>query len=166
MIIRATLIVSAVLASVGAHAALQGRDLNGSPGSFEAYYDTDLNITWLADANYAQTSGYDADGWMSWPDANAWAASLAFTDGVNTYDNWRLPTTLRPDNTCSGRGVGASGFGCTGSEMGHLFTSNWEAPLVNPFYPVQIQIWRNLAIFRSSALTGPARNTGRHMASR
>jgi hypothetical protein len=25
-----------------AHAALEGRDLNGSIGSFEAYYDTDL----------------------------------------------------------------------------------------------------------------------------
>jgi hypothetical protein len=28
-------------------------------------YDTDLNVTWLADANYAQTSGYDADGFMT-----------------------------------------------------------------------------------------------------
>jgi len=28
-------------------------------------YDTDLNITWLQDANYAMTSGYDADGRMT-----------------------------------------------------------------------------------------------------
>ena len=25
-------------------------------------YDDVLNVTWLQDANYAQTSGYDADG--------------------------------------------------------------------------------------------------------
>ena len=36
-----------------------------------AVYDTDLNITWLADADYAKTSGYDADGLLSWPDAKA-----------------------------------------------------------------------------------------------
>ena len=32
-------------------------------------YDTDLNITWLQDANYAQTSGFDADGKMTWNEA-------------------------------------------------------------------------------------------------
>jgi hypothetical protein len=32
---------------------LQGRDLDGNPATFEAYYDTDLNITWLANANIA-----------------------------------------------------------------------------------------------------------------
>jgi hypothetical protein len=28
-------------------------------------YDDVLNITWLQDANYAKTSGYDADGRMT-----------------------------------------------------------------------------------------------------
>jgi hypothetical protein len=37
-----------------ANAALQSR-LGG-----QAYYDTTKNLTWLADANRAQTSGYDA----------------------------------------------------------------------------------------------------------
>jgi hypothetical protein len=41
--------------SGAAQAVLQGRDLNGSIESFEAYYDTDLNITWLANANLANT---------------------------------------------------------------------------------------------------------------
>ena len=45
---------------------LQGRDLDGNLFTIEAYYDTALNITWLADANYAKTSGYDADGLMNW----------------------------------------------------------------------------------------------------
>lgn len=92
------LVASSLLACLlagPAQAALQGRDLNGSADSFEAYYDTVLDITWLADANYAKTSGYDADGRMSWSDANTWAANLSLTDGVRVFDNWRLPT-VRP----------------------------------------------------------------------
>ena len=30
-----------------------------------AYYVDAANLTWLADANYAHTSGYDADGRMT-----------------------------------------------------------------------------------------------------
>jgi len=118
MTIRTTLIASGLIAasliSGTAHAALQGRDLNGSAGSFEAYYDTDLNITWLANAN--------VNGLMTWADANTWAANLSFTDGVNTYADWRLPTTLQPDASCEGQISGDSfGLNCTGSEMGYLF---------------------------------------------
>ena len=29
-------------------------------------YDTELGITWLQDADYAQTSGYDSDGRVTW----------------------------------------------------------------------------------------------------
>jgi hypothetical protein len=29
-------------------------------------YDTDTRVRWLKDANYARTSGYDADGLMNW----------------------------------------------------------------------------------------------------
>lgn len=120
MTIRTTLItfslIAASLISGAAHAALQGRDLDGSAGSFEAYYDTDRNITWLADAN--------VNGAMNWADANTWAATLSFTDGVSVYDNWRLPTTLQPDASCQYQSGGVSyGYGCTGSEMGHLFYS-------------------------------------------
>ena len=124
---RTPLIAAALLAAgIGssAHAALEGRDLDGNLATSEAYYDTDRGITWLADANYAQTSGYDADGRMNWADANTWAANLSFTDGINVYDNWRLPTTPNPDATCSFQGDGYSlGFNCTGSEMGHLFSA-------------------------------------------
>jgi hypothetical protein len=106
----ASVLLAASLNSGVAHAALEGRDLNGSINSVEAYYDTDLNITWLADANYAQTSSYDADGLMTWAAATTWAANLSFTDGINIYGNWRLPTS----DTCAL-------YGCTSSEMGHLF---------------------------------------------
>lgn len=68
---------------------LQARDLDGNLSSAEAYYDTALNITWLANANYAGTM-------MLWADANAWAASLdPYNSGIG---GWRLPTTVDVDN--------------------------------------------------------------------
>lgn len=109
----APLVLALGLFSSAAQAALEGRDLNGSADSFEAYYDTDLNITWLADAN--------VNGRSTWADALTWAANLSFTDGVSVYDNWRLPITSQPDASCGIQGQVSSGYSCTGSEMGHLF---------------------------------------------
>lgn len=59
-------------------------------------YDTILNVTWLQDANYAKTSGYDADGWMFQHEAVEWAANLVFHDSVRNvdYSDWRLPRVL------------------------------------------------------------------------
>ena len=67
-------------------------------------YDDVLDITWLQDANYAQTSGYaasnaigvphsistniQADGRMGWNAASTWAAQLEY----GGYDDWRLPS--------------------------------------------------------------------------
>ena len=51
-------------------------------------YSTDMDVTWLMDANYARTSGYDADGDMTWLAANTWAQNLSY----GGYDDWRLPT--------------------------------------------------------------------------
>ena len=73
-----------------------------------AVYDDDRNLTWLADANYAQTSCYDADGRMFWNDANVWVDSL----NIGGYTGWRLPLT---DTICG------FNYNCTNSEMGHLF---------------------------------------------
>ncbi len=53
-------------------------------------YDDVLDITWLQDANYAQTSGYDTSGEMTWNEANAWVESLVYSG----YNDWRLPETL------------------------------------------------------------------------
>lgn len=90
-------------------------------------FDTDLNITWLADANYAKTSGYAqtfqslyilADGSMNWGEANTWANNLVYAG----YTDWRLPTTLQPDASCGAQSnIGSYGGICSGSEMGHLF---------------------------------------------
>ena len=91
-----------------------------------AYYDPNLNITWLADANYAMTSGYDADGLMSWYQASTWVASLDI-DGVPDADGWRLPNTID---------VGNDGFTYTneyqGVDYGYNITTHSE--LSNMFY--------------------------------
>lgn len=81
-------------------------------------YDNDLNITWLQDANYAMTSGYDADGRMPWSDAVTWADNLVYRG----YSDWRLPTVVPQKNNWGYDGTTGFGYNITtGSEMGHLF---------------------------------------------
>jgi hypothetical protein len=53
-------------------------------------YDDVLDITWMQDANYAQTSGYDADGRLRWLDALSWVDGLVY----GGYDDWRLPDMI------------------------------------------------------------------------
>lgn len=101
----ALLCAGALLAAGTAQAALQDRDLDGDT-LVDAFYDTDLDITWLRDA--------DVNGLMNWNTAVAWADGFSFAG----YDDWRLPTT----------GVACAGFNCSSSEMGHL----WYVELGNP----------------------------------
>lgn len=90
-------------------------------------YDSVQNITWLADANYAKTSGYDEDGRMNWNEANAWVGGLAIHDAVRnvTYSDWRLPTLT--DLGAPGCNYSYSGSDCgfnvdtTSSELAGLF---------------------------------------------
>lgn len=56
-------------------------------------YDSDLDITWLQDANYAMSSHYDSDGRMSWDAAMTWASTL----DLGGVTGWRLPS-FDPDN--------------------------------------------------------------------
>jgi hypothetical protein len=121
------LLCAAVLAGTmgTANATLLGRDLNGDTVT-DAYYDTVLYITWLSDANYAQSSGFDADGRMLWPDANSWASGLV----LGGYDDWRLarinqssPTTVAPD--CS-LAAGAAACAANGNELGYMYFFNLD----------------------------------------
>jgi len=81
-------------------------------------YDDDLNITWLQDANYALTSGYDGDGRMTWDEANAFLVAMN-TGSVGNFGQtgWRLPTTA--DQSCIGDPL--SPASCAGNEMVHLY---------------------------------------------
>ena len=105
-------------------------------------YDTTANITWLADTNYAYTSGYAAsgldpysvggagviwtDGRMGWAAAKNWADNLVY----GGFSDWRLPTLNASDTTCShnfdaGAGFGLQyyGYNCTGGELSRLFVT-------------------------------------------
>jgi len=96
-------------------------------------YDTVQNITWLADMNYAFTSGYAAtnvggsgsnqilaNGRMGWDAAGAWANNLVY----GGFSDWRLPTLNPLDASCTGGfGVGF-GFNCTGGELSRLFVTD------------------------------------------
>jgi hypothetical protein len=98
-------------------------------------YDDVLNVTWLGDANYAKTSGYGADGRMSWTAAKTWADNLSFYDSVRnvTYTDWRLPTIL--DTGTAGCNRATSGTDCgynvqtvagatVYSELAHMYYNN------------------------------------------
>ncbi len=97
-IIGATCACLAIV-SFNADAALVGR-LAATPGStdYQAYYDTDTNLTWLADVNAAAGSAYDTfepgSGKLNWSDANSWAAQL----NVGGITDWRLPDTVDVGN--------------------------------------------------------------------
>ena len=103
-----------------AHAALEPR-LGG-----QAIYDTDLNVTWLANANLAATNtfgvqGINSAGYMSWATAQNWIRAMNVANYLGFHD-WKLPTTLQPDTACYDHsGTVSSGYNCAGSMMGHLF---------------------------------------------
>ncbi len=109
---------------------LQGRDLDGNAATFEAYYDTTLDITWLADANI--------NGRDTWQNQKDWAAGLT----LGGFDDWRLPTitplngstynTSFSNNGTTDRSTATTttdgsdggyrdGAGNPVSEMGHMF---------------------------------------------
>lgn len=89
-------------------------------------YDTVLDVTWLADANYARTSGYDADGRMALAQARDWADNLVY----GGFSDWRLPTIggSRADwnRTYAADGSTDFGFNITSprSELSYMFYVN------------------------------------------
>jgi hypothetical protein len=90
-------------------------------------YDDVLDVTWLQDANYAKTSGFDSDGFMSWDLATNWASNLVF----GGYSDWRLPTTNPINGVSFNRGFSFNGTTDRGfnidpsaSELGHMFFNN------------------------------------------
>lgn len=119
---RQAILIASLVVGLGAYGAAsaslidRGMFDDGHGGTIRLVYDDDLDVTWLGDANFAKSSGYDADGLMTWDEATPWAASLR----VAGLDGWRLPTTPQFDSSCEDAS-GRKGFECRGSEMGHLF---------------------------------------------
>ncbi|WKB50612.1 PEP-CTERM sorting domain-containing protein [Eleftheria terrae] len=116
---RACALVLTLASSGHAAAALEGRDLGGG-SAFDAYYDTELDITWLADANLAGTTGYTEGGWMDWQTAMDWVSSL----DVHGVKGWRLPQIHVPEGVPHsdffGQAETGVGWG-KASELGHMF---------------------------------------------
>jgi hypothetical protein len=108
---------------------LQARYI-GNTTTPNAYYDTSLGITWLADANAVVGSVYDTyipgSGSMNWSTASTWATNL----NINGVTGWSLPTMTDSNATCgtytyTGNAT-YSGGPCgynnpSTSEMAHLF---------------------------------------------
>lgn len=126
-----------------AHAQLEARYLDGSTTA-NAYYDTTLNITWLADANLAASntfgvSGILPGGLMRWTTAQSWIDAMNAANYLG-YSDWSLPTTAPVNGTAFNLNYNVSSFvsgstdvgynvsapgtayaGSTGSEMANLF---------------------------------------------
>src|SRR3954470_23372845 len=79
---------------------------------FGLIYDSERDITWLQDVNYAQTVRHSRDGQMTWPEAMGWVQSLNYR-GIR---GWRLPNARNRD----GSGP-VTGSNAVGSELGHLY---------------------------------------------
>ncbi len=116
--------------------------------SGQAYYDTVLDITWLQDANLADSNDFGvggilADGRMPWNTANSWITGMNVDGGTGYlgFNDWRLPTLSPVDGSAifntsfSNNGTTDVGYGATGigwqtgaldivSEMGYMFYAN------------------------------------------
>lgn len=90
-------------------------------------YDTDLDVTWLQDANFCTSNptdpacvlaGANASGQMNWTQANTWADNLVY----GGFEDWRLPTS---------QVGGCTGLDCTDNEMGHLLYVELQIGTIN-----------------------------------
>jgi len=100
--------------------------------SGQAYYDTVLDITWLADANLAASNTFGVTGiypagYMSWAKANEWIAAMNTANYLGVND-WRLPNII--DTGAAGcEGTAYIGTDCgynvdlSTGEMAHMFYS-------------------------------------------
>jgi hypothetical protein len=116
----AVITLALCFATVTAQAALLGRAALTPGGTdYQAYYDDVLNITWLADANNAQTSGFDDDGSITWFEAGTWFSSL----NANAYlglTAWRLPKIINILGPCNSAAISCLNVSMIADEMVNL----------------------------------------------
>ena len=70
-------------------------------------YDDVLDITWLQDANYVQTSGEHHISWLRWEQAMEWVDNLNY----GGFNDWRLPEVYDVGNNGCG-GSRTNGIDC------------------------------------------------------
>lgn len=120
-----------------------------------AVYDTELNITFLANANLALTETFElptnpndprlggsgdnpnyihTNGSTTHTVAENYIQEMNLF-GINGYlgvNTWRLPTSMDPDPTCTG-GDPINGLtGCSGGELGHLALIDFNNDINHP----------------------------------
>ncbi|HUE65294.1 MAG TPA: DUF1566 domain-containing protein [Rhizomicrobium sp.] len=125
MLIRKLLPVIALLCAGLCHIS-EAKAALAAGGDGQTVYDSKLNLTWLANANLAATqtfgvSGINPDGSMGWDTAQRWIAAMNTARYLGSA-HWNLPETVLPDTGCSQNPKSAAfGYGCTASQMGHLY---------------------------------------------
>ncbi len=130
------ILVAAALGSGAAHATLESRDINND-GTVDAFYDTVLDVSWLANANAAKGTAFDDggntnDGLMTFASATSWVSSL----NVYGVTDWRLPTTAPINGVAfqtntsfigtSDNGTSSASVISVANEMGYNFYKNLE----------------------------------------
>ncbi len=143
--LTALLLVAGLIFASTASAGLISK-LNGL-----VVYDTDRNITWLADANLSGTL-------MNYTDAKSWAANLVYAG----FDDWRLPTALNAD----GSGP-CQGYNCAGSELGNMFYGDINHGLggvagqsITVIHNANSNLFKNIQWMDYWSVTESAPNTG------
>lgn len=135
------------------------RYLDGS-ATPNAYYDTDLNITWLADPSLASTNTFGVAGIstpypvMNWDTAQNWITAMNQANYLG-YSGWRMPKMFDTSALCT-FGAPTTGNETCGftpppdtSEFAHLYNvtlgnpreakgyaSAWSGPFgyIQPYY--------------------------------
>jgi PEP-CTERM motif len=141
----ALLVLLAALAPL-AQASLHGRDLDPGRVGFEAWYDDQLDITWMADANLGATQSFGVSGigvpflgstgGMTADTAAAWIAAMNAANYLG-FGDWRLPHA-RPLNGVQHRYEvltdGSSDIGYNLSRAGSPYAGSFAHELAHLFY--------------------------------
>ncbi len=155
------LVIAILFFGSTAHATLIDRgsfaynDGAGHTGFVKLVYDDDFDITWVGHGNFAQLTGFDVDGQMSWATSVAWVDGLTIGD----FADWRLPTAYNRDGTGPEFGPTPGHEDIHDNEMNHLFYGElggiFNSPISTSVDP-DLALFPNLqdALYWTGTLTG------------
>jgi hypothetical protein len=157
----AAMLVSCALAGANAapvsgqgtwEATLQARDLDGDlTNGAEAWFDSSLNLTWLADGNFAATTGYESN--THGPGGNmVFGEALFFTGGLSVagVTGWRLPKLAIGDDGTTADSELAHLFNSTLGNGDSLSNTGPFANLTSHFYWTEDQGTFKIALFNTT----------------